>query len=157
MVDKIATFTLDETRFLSNFYPYKKGGKFEDRLRIEYEGRVFDCTECAYQAARTDDEAIKDKIAGMNPYDVVEMVKNGEVVTRDSWDREKLDVMYELVRQKFSNHPKLKQKLLATGNMVLEEGNHWGDIFWGICNGSGENHLGKILMQIRTELAQESS
>jgi predicted NAD-dependent protein-ADP-ribosyltransferase YbiA (DUF1768 family) len=28
----------------------------------------------------------------------------------------------------------------------------WGDRFWGVCNGVGENMLGKLLMQVREEL-----
>lgn len=35
----------------------------------------------------------------------------------------------------------LKQKLLATGNEELVEGNNWGDTFWGMVNEVGENHL----------------
>lgn len=152
MVDKIETFTKDETRFLSNFYPYKKGGKFDDVLQIEYDGLMFDCTECAYQAARTDNLYLKEKIATMNPYDVVDMVKNGQVPTRKTWDDEKLCIMYGLVMQKFSKHSCLKQRLLDTGDALLEEGNHWGDVFWGICECVGENNLGKILMQVRENL-----
>jgi predicted NAD-dependent protein-ADP-ribosyltransferase YbiA (DUF1768 family) len=34
----------------------------------------------------------------------------------------------------------------------LIEENTWGDTFWGICKGQGENHLGRLLMQIRDEL-----
>lgn len=152
MTGKIETFTTDENRFLSNFYPYKKGGKFDDVLEIEYDGLKFDCTECAYQAARTDDREMKIRISQMNPYDVVRMLKAGEILSRPGWEGEKLEVMYRLALQKFSKHPQLKKRLLATGDMVLEEGNHWGDVFWGICNGEGENHLGRILMLVRDEL-----
>lgn len=56
--------------------------------------------------------------------------------------------MKDLVFQKFKNE-ELKIKLLQTGNEELIEGNTWGDKFWGICNGVGENNLGKILMEIR--------
>jgi predicted NAD-dependent protein-ADP-ribosyltransferase YbiA (DUF1768 family) len=34
----------------------------------------------------------------------------------------------------------------------LIEGNWWGDTYWGVCNGVGENHLGKLLMKIRDYL-----
>jgi hypothetical protein len=33
--------------------------------------------------------------------------------------------------------------------MILIEGNTWGDTFWGVCNGVGENNLGKTLMNVR--------
>lgn len=32
---------------------------------------------------------------------------------------------------------------------------NWGDYFWGSVNGHGENHLGKILMDIRAKLQFE--
>lgn len=59
--------------------------------------------------------------------------------------------MRQLVRQKFSKEP-LQSRLLATGNAVLEEGNTWNDKFWGKFCGEGENHLGRILMEIRDEI-----
>jgi len=59
--------------------------------------------------------------------------------------------MTDLVRQKFSN-PQLAKQLLDTKDFELIEGNTWGDTFWGVCSGKGQNNLGKILMQIRNEL-----
>jgi hypothetical protein len=41
--------------------------------------------------------------------------------------------------------------LLATGDMELIEDNDWDDTYWGVCNGAGENNLGKLLMKIRAE------
>lgn len=32
------------------------------------------------------------------------------------------------------------------------KGNHWHDTYWGVCDGAGENRLGKLLMQVRREL-----
>lgn len=54
-----------------------------------------------------------------------------------------------LVFQKFCVHEKLRTKLIATGEKYIEETNWWGDIYWGVCNGKGENNLGKILMNVR--------
>ncbi len=65
--------------------------------------------------------------------------------------------MLELVLLKFTSHPELREKLLATDDMVLEEGNTWGDKVWGICppgSGIGRNELGKILMDVREALRQ---
>lgn len=45
----------------------------------------------------------------------------------------------------------LSEMLEATGDAELIEGNHWGDTFWGVCNGVGQNNLGKLLMAIRSE------
>ena len=59
--------------------------------------------------------------------------------------------MEDFLRQKFTDSD-LKEKLLATGDAELIEGNHWGDVIWGVCNGIGENNLGKLLMNIRNDL-----
>lgn len=56
---------------------------------------------------------------------------------------------------KFMQHKELRHALLATGNRILTEGNSWGDRFWGQVNGTGENQLGIILMDIREKLRSE--
>jgi predicted NAD-dependent protein-ADP-ribosyltransferase YbiA (DUF1768 family) len=58
--------------------------------------------------------------------------------------------MLNLLRQKFQN-PELREKLLCTGKLELIEGNYWGDTYWGVCRGVGENRLGKLLMLVREE------
>ena len=42
--------------------------------------------------------------------------------------------------------------LVDTGDQPLIEGNTWGDRFWGVCGGTGMNHLGRLLMEVREEL-----
>jgi predicted NAD-dependent protein-ADP-ribosyltransferase YbiA (DUF1768 family) len=64
----------------------------------------------------------------------------------------KLTVMETCVRYKFSQNTDLRAELIATGDAYLEEGNSWNDRYWGVCDGQGENHLGKILMKVRAEL-----
>lgn len=68
---------------------------------------------------------------------------------RSDWDKIKYNVMLKIVTRKFKNNTDLFQKLLDTAPSKLIEGNTWGDVYWGICNGKGENNLGKILMAIR--------
>ena len=60
--------------------------------------------------------------------------------------------MYVINFEKFSCNFYLLHKLLTTGDAKIVEGNTWGDTFWGVCGGVGENHLGKVLMRIRAEL-----
>lgn len=83
----------------------------------------------------------------------------GKTLTlRGDWDSIKLDVMLYGLRYKFSlNNPTLRQKLIATGDRYIQEGNWWGDKFWGVClkTGEGENNLGKLLMQVREEVKGE--
>ena len=67
--------------------------------------------------------------------------------------------MEEIVRAKFTQNHALRQQLLDTGDRELREGNSWHDIFWGVDlrTGKGENHLGKILMKVRSELARDAA
>lgn len=55
--------------------------------------------------------------------------------------------MREVLKIKFSD-PVLMTKLTNVKGEIVED-NYWGDTFWGRCNGSGQNNLGKILMEIR--------
>lgn len=70
---------------------------------------------------------------------------------REDWEQVKDDIMLELLRIKFNQEP-LKVLLLSTKEAELIEGNTWGDVYWGVCNGIGQNKLGKLLMQVRSEL-----
>ena len=71
---------------------------------------------------------------------------------RPDWELVKVDVMLRGVRSKFGQHPDLADKLIATGDAMLVEGNTWGDRVWGCVDGEGENLLGLILMLVRAEL-----
>jgi hypothetical protein len=64
--------------------------------------------------------------------------------------------MEELLRLKFSGkEPFLTRALLDTENARLIEENNWNDTFWGVCNNTGENNLGKLLMKIREDLINQ--
>lgn len=149
---KIETFTLPETRFLSNFYPHKKdGSKYPHKVSVVFDNIVYDCTETAYQAAKSTDKEERLMIRGMNPYDAKSYWVGNEDKIRPDWEDVKYDIMKDLVTQKFKNNKELKQMLIETEESILEEGNDWGDSYWGICNGKGENNLGKILMELRSK------
>lgn len=73
---------------------------------------------------------------------------------RKDWDAVKLDIMREILRAKARQHEYVRRKLLATGNRELIE-NSWRDSFWGWGeNRDGQNMLGKLWMEIRSELRQ---
>lgn len=128
-------------RWLSNFW-YAK---------VVYEGLEYPTSEHAYQAAKTQDPALRIAISKLRTPG--EAKRAGQKVPWND-DFNKLQVMYDVVKNKFSREP-MRSKLLATGNEELIEANTWGDKFWGVCNGVGENHLGKILMRVREELGCE--
>lgn len=127
-------------RWLSNYHP----------TPVHYEGGIYPSSENAYQAAKTTyaDEREAFEIATPN-----QAKKMGRALhIREDWDLIKLEVMYEILKDKFTRNKVLKQALLDTGDRILEETNWWNDKYWGVCNGVGDNHLGHLLMQIRDEL-----
>ncbi len=128
-------------RFLSNFYG----------STVEYEGVKYPTVEHAFQAAKTLDPAQRAEIAAARTPGVAKRMGR-KVVLRDGWNAMRNDVMEALVRDKFTRHPLLRRQLLDTGDQDLIEGNWWGDTYWGVCRGVGENHLGQILVKIRKEL-----
>lgn len=132
-----------EYRFLSNFYP----------AEVELDGKEYPSVEHAFQAAKTLNPLSRARIHVCETAGGAKRLGK-TVPLREDWEEVKIDVMTNLVTQKFSRHPELKEKLLATGDRELVEGNWWGDTFWGVCRGTGENHLGKILMQVRDWLSK---
>jgi len=75
----------------------------------------------------------------------------------ENWDEKQLGVMGAVCEQKFRQNADLADKLLATGDAELIEGNPWGDTYWGVSfqTGEGENWLGRILMRTRDKLREE--
>lgn len=131
--------------FLSNFY-------FSP---IKVEGITYPTVEHAYQASKTLSKNWKEKVLARD--DPRHAKRVGRLVPlRENWDVIRLDVMFVLVLAKFRQNKQLKEKLLATGNQRLVEGNWWHDTYWGICNGKGQNHLGKILMMVRKKLRKNN-
>lgn len=129
--------------FLSNFYPSK----------IEFDGRIYPTVEHAFQAAKTLNKKERQLIQmEFSPAGAKRLGRN--VLLRSDWEDIKISIMQELVTKKFQDES-LKEKLLQTYNEELIEGNHWRDTFWGVCNGVGENHLGKILMKVRNQLRSQ--
>jgi ribA/ribD-fused uncharacterized protein len=127
--------------FLSNFYKHEA---------ITYEGMTAVTVEHLFQAIKTlDPQERKMVLKAESPG---EAKKLGQKVTlRPDWEKAKIRLMTEILKVKFSI-PRLKKKLLATGDAYLEETNDWGDHFWGANKkGYGKNWLGKCLMEIRKD------
>lgn len=129
-------------RFLSNFYPSPW---------VELDGLCYPTVEHAYQAAKTLDAERRYRIQQLATPGAAK--RAGRVVPlRAGWEDRKVAVMRSLLERKFVEK-NLRAALLATGDAVLIEGNDWGDTFWGVCRGVGENWLGRLLMDVRAVLA----
>lgn len=109
--------------------------------------------EQKYQAAKCVNEAVTKEVLAMSPGAAKRFSRFIEI--RPDWESIKLGVMEDLVREKFRREP-YRTLLLYTGDEEIVEGNRWGDKFWGVCDGVGENHLGQIIMKVRDELRGDS-
>lgn len=134
----IYSFT-GEYSFLSNFFP----------TFLVSEGITYTSLEAAYQAAKTTDVRARKAISALSAAQSKVIGRN--LMLRPDWESIKLEVMERLLILKFTD-PFLSEKLKDTGDVELIEGNTWGDTYWGVCNGVGENNLGKLLMKIRKQL-----
>ena len=130
-------------RFLSNFY----------RMGLVLDGAFYPSAEHAFQAFKAATPESHAYIQGApNPRE--SKARGRQCVLRPEWADPsfRLAVMLRVLYAKFDHHT-LRQQLLATGDRVLVEGNTWGDRYWGQCPiGQGQNHLGRLLMQVRQDL-----
>jgi len=125
----------DRLSFLSNM----------EKCDIEYKGYNFSCVESAYQSMKCELKSDRKKFSNLNGYEAKKLGR--KIKMRSDWDNIKFIIMKELVSLKFSKEP-FKTKLMDMVGPIIEF-NYWKDTYWGVCNGVGQNKLGKILMEIR--------
>ena len=120
---------------------------------IEFMGRVYPSVENAYMSAKSPEKVWK--LFCSNPKTTAAMCKkrSKEIQIRAGWDDMKLQVMEYLLKLKFNQEP-YRTLLKETKDEYIQEGNYWNDKFWGFClkTNEGENHLGKLIMEIRKTL-----
>jgi len=133
---------IGEYRFLSNFYAC---------VISDNAGREYLSVEHAYQAAKATSEAKRVHIAEAHTSKKAKR-RGSKLALPAGWEHRKLEIMRALLLKKFAQGSELAGHLLATGDAELIEGNLWGDTFWGVCKGVGENHLGRLLMEVQTDL-----
>ena len=135
--------------FLSNFYPSS----------IHQDGITYPTVEHYFQAMKTLNIEQREAIAAAATPGIAKRMGR-KVNLRPDWETIKVDVMRTGLRLKFSNC-ELAQKLLATCNEYLIEGNTWHDNCWGDCScprcasTTGRNLLGQLLMEVREEVHSE--
>ncbi len=130
-------------RWLSNFWI----------APFPYRGRQFSSVEEAYQWEACATDVGKHAVLYSSSPGSAKTIAR-KFARRADWPEVKLEIMRRLLAMKFAL-PELREKLLATGEEELIEGNTWGDVYWGVCQGVGENHLGRLLMELRASLRAE--
>lgn len=145
MSDKEIKFyrTGDAYGEFSNFYS----------AAIKIKGKVWRTSEHYFQAQKFAETKYEEEIRSLvSPGAAARKGRDRKLPLRKDWEKVKDNVMREAVRAKFSQHKNLKELLLSTNDSILIE-HTTNDHYWGDGgNGSGRNMLGKILMEIRTEL-----
>ena len=156
----ILTFTTPEHRWLSNM----------TRVDILHKGIMYPSTENFYQAMKYNEFdmiklegwdfsiSVRSHIAyNLKPSESKQFSKDN-LMTSTKFEESKIEIMRYAQRQKYK-HKYFMSKLLATGDSYLEEGNWWHDCYWGcdIKTREGENNLGKIIMEVRSEIRSKAN
>lgn len=134
--------------FLSNFYPSP----------LLYSLERYPTAEHAYQGAKCEHDKDRERIKDCEtPGQARKLGRKVKLIA--NWEKVKIQVMRDVLKCKFLQNPELAIKLIKTGERKLIGGNWWKDTFWGVSNfgynkGQGENHLGKLLMELRSDLRQ---
>lgn len=162
--------------YRANERPY---GAFSNlyRREIEVEGMRFPTVEHAYQWLKPRDPRVRDWLmmapspsllaiashvlpsdAGEDPAEI--MRKTADALlgfhTRPGWSRLRYPWMLACLQAKFAQHDDLRELLLATGDCLIVEAGRIDDDAgrrWGVVNGRGNNYLGRMLMRVRSDLA----
>ncbi len=136
----------DEYGEFSNFAPYP----------IKIGGKRWRTSEHYFQAAKFLAEKDKEAIRrAKSPGMAARMGRDRKRKLRRDWESVKVDVMRQAVLTKFTQHERLRELLLSTGDAKLVE-HTVNDDYWGDGgDGRGKNMLGRILMEIRSKLSED--
>jgi ribA/ribD-fused uncharacterized protein len=138
-----------EFKEFSNFYsaPFTLDGKAWPTVEHYFQAAKFPGNPTYQEQIRQAKTAAQAKKLGASK----------EQKIREDWDAYRISVMEKAVRAKFEQNESLRKMLLSTGNKELAEASPT-DYFWGIGKKkNGENRLGKILMNLRKDLASAES
>lgn len=139
----------DEFSWLSNMTPFENP--------LIYDGLSYRTNEHFYVAMKSTDAEFRKLISETQSPGKVKRLGRKEPLRKD-WDLVKQAFMLYGLRYKFSsNNPVLREKLLDTKNQYIQEGNTWGDQYWGydLIEEYGKNYLGRLLMKVRKEINLE--
>ena len=138
--DKISGFC-GKYQWLSNFEPAK----------VKFMDKEFLSVESAFHASKyADKPEIMDQFVPLDAVKAFQLSRTLPPYDFKAFDAKKLDIMRDLVKQKFAVDP-MKTRLKDTGAAVLEEWNWWGNKYWGK-SPDGQNWLGVILQETRSKL-----
>jgi len=142
----------DAILFYEEYRPYGEFSNFAS-YAILLKGKLWPTTEHYYQAQKYLDPALEEMIRlAPSPMSAKDLTRLPQYPPRADWNSVKDDVMRDALRAKFTQYPHLRQLLLATGDAPLAEHTP-NDHYWADGgDGSGQNMLGRLLMELRAAL-----
>lgn len=130
---------------MSNFY----------KSKFYYDGRWWKTSEHAYQAAKTYVPEEVEEICNA-PTPKIARDLGQKCKFRSDFNDIRYEKMKDIVLQKYLQNQDIYYKLIETGDELLIEDSPV-DYYWGCgADGSGQNMLGKVLMEIRAQLKEWS-
>ena len=139
-------------RFFSRSDRYREFSNFAN-YPIEIDGRLWPTSEHYYQAQKFADPGRQERIRQLPKAAAAKRYASKyKAEIRPDWHAVKDAVMERALRAKFTQHESLRALLLGSGEEPIEEDSA-RDYYWGTgADGTGQNKLGRMLMQLRAEL-----
>jgi ribA/ribD-fused uncharacterized protein len=127
-------------------------------FRLRFDGDDYMTSEHAYQCQKFPHQPdIRTQIRlARSAHDAFKIAEMRRDYVQLGWGTKKCDVMRAILLAKADQHEYVRRKLMETGTRELVE-NSWRDAYWGWGpNRDGMNMLGKLWMEVRAELRQQS-
>lgn len=139
----------------------------EELNPFKYEGVEYPSVEHAFHAQKIEVGHLKEEeykliFSTMNDFKPNEAKRFGSrkyfednnFKLRKDWDKIKLKLMKDIIKEYYLSNPIMIDKLVETGKSQLIHKGFRIDNYWGMNKNGGENNHGKILMELRRELIQ---
>lgn len=136
--------TRDKYGAFSNFW----------RCKLFIDNKAWNSSEHYYQAQKVLDPELQKQIRQtLIPKEAKKLAMS--LPLREDWELIKYDIMKKALVAKFTQIQSLRELLLSTGEEEIGEDSPY-DFIWGLGrDGSGQNLLGKALVEVR-EILRES-
>lgn len=132
-------------RWMSNFWP----------SLITIGETQWPSVENAYQYSKFSHLKCVEVFLSVTPSRAKKIATDMSKHIRADWDEVKYKYMRKLQYEKYLQNYDLGYKLVQTGSVNIYEGNTWNDLYWGVKLDditTGQNNMGKILMEVRDTL-----
>jgi len=145
---KVCTFYNSTDYPFSNFFP----------APVEIDGVTYPTNEHAWECSKFSMTApeIAKRIQVAETIEAAKTIAwtDGMDKKREDWDVVKVDMLLGILRAKFKQHATLRSKLLETGDRLLVnvDTDKWAGMSAAGGIATGDNNVGKALMQVRNEL-----